>query len=59
MRPPKGRVPAKVGTIPMTVTFDRRTNFEVGCRVKWKELVGGKWQRGILTNVDPIRITRM
>jgi len=51
-------VPAKIGTIPMLVVFDGRCFIALNKKVRWKECVGGKWQTGIVDNVDPIRIVR-
>lgn len=58
-RPPKGWVPAKIGTVPMVVLFDGHCNFTVGHSVRWREEIGGKWCKGVLDNLDPIRIERM
>lgn len=57
-RLPKGEVPCKVGTQPALCVFDRRGNFVVGKIVRFRDAMpGSKWRHGILTNVDPLRVT--
>jgi len=64
-RPPKGVVPAKVGTVPYVVVFDRRGCWKVGARVRIRYGPGGvmsgfknfPWRTGILDQLDPIFIT--
>jgi len=51
--------PAKIGTIPMVVVLDGRCTIAVGKRVRWKESIGGKWETGVVDNVEPLRIERM
>ena len=50
--------PAKVGTIPMLIVIDGRCSIEVGKRIRWKEQLGDKWQTGIISNVDPLKVER-
>lgn len=58
-RPPVGTVYCKVGTTPALIIFDRRLPWRSMGKVRFREdLHGSKWETGILTNLDPIRITR-
>jgi len=45
---------AKVGTIPMAIIRDRSIPLEVGGRVRWQEMEGGRWHTGILIATEPI-----
>lgn len=66
-KPPKGIVPAKIGTIPSLAVFDRRCCWKVGARVRFRYGSGGlksgfrnfPWTTGILDKLDPIFITLM
>jgi hypothetical protein len=51
-------VSAKIGTVPMFVKLDGRMKIAVGKRIRWKESIGGKWETGIVNNIDPLRIER-
>lgn len=51
-------VAAKVGTIPMVIRLDLRRKLSVGARVKFQEEWHGKYETGIVTNLDPLRIAR-
>ena len=57
-RPPKGWVMVKVGTQPTLVYFNQKKPLLIKSHVKWKETEHGKWLSGILTNYDPIMVTR-
>lgn len=51
-------VSAKVGTIPGIIRIDKRCTIAVGKCVRFQELENGNWILGVVTNVDPLRITR-
>lgn len=56
-RPPAGVVSCKVGTQPALCVFDKRSSFVVGKRVRFRDAgPGHKWDVGLLTNIDPIRV---
>jgi hypothetical protein len=58
-RPPVGPVACKIGTVPATVVFDKRCSFTVGRRVRLRNAgPGHKWFWAILTNIDPLRLSR-
>jgi hypothetical protein len=45
--------PCKIGTIPMVVQRHRRDRLEVGRYVRIKERSGARWERVLVTRVDP------
>jgi hypothetical protein len=52
-------VPAKVGTQPMIIRLDKRCRVVVDGRIRFKEHIGQRvWSTGIVTSVDPLRISR-
>lgn len=58
-RYPEGTLAAKVGTMPALIVVDRRCCMRVGRRIRFREAArGSKWQTGIVTAVDPLRIDR-
>lgn len=63
-RAPKGVVGSKVGTVPMCIIMDRRCSFEVGKIVRFKRITDWNckprflpWDRGEITNLDPLKIS--
>lgn len=51
------RIPAKVGTIPMTVDLRGKKKVAVGDRIQWRDysMRGAKWSGGLITKIwgDP------
>jgi hypothetical protein len=45
--------PCKIGTIPMVVHVHGRDNLAVGEHVRIRYLPGGRWERVLVTRVDP------
>ena len=59
-KPPWGHVPAKIGSVPMVVIFDKRYSFEEGKKIRYRRCeCGSKWGFGIVKSVDPIMIIKM
>lgn len=54
----KACVSAKIGTQPLLVRLDGRCKIAVGSKIRWREMIGQRWQTGVVTNVDPLRIDR-
>lgn len=48
------KVPAKIGTIPMTVWLRSRKPLAVGARVEFRERERGPWITGRVTGLTPL-----
>jgi hypothetical protein len=49
----------KVGTIPMFIWFRSRKPYKVGDRVEFRTIENGRWETGIITNLEPLRLDRL
>jgi len=48
----------KVGTIPMLVRFDQRTKLSLGAKMRFQTMWHGQWEKGTVTNLEPLRLSR-
>ncbi len=48
------QIPAKVGTVPMTVWVRNTTDLVVGGRVKFTQFENGEEQTGYITKLEPV-----